>query len=204
MSVRALERVSMVSAFVLLVSCGEGMSVKGAVAARSGVPELPDSVLAVDMTTPDRAIKSHWRINDLDLDQWTTPDSTLPIVRTLNSNVEKWKSARLKVLSGLALVSAKRDHVPETYSREILEVKQETESRAVVLARVKNITPIPPGAELTDFDKKRRRDGEVYRYIFEREGDGWKLVQIQSKDYKGDWDNQFDDRPYVPSLPSPY
>ena len=68
--------------------------------------------------------------------------------------------------------------VTETFSRDILEVKVESDSRAVVVAVLKNTTPIPQGAEVTKFDEERRRDGERYKYVLFKDQSGWRVAEI--------------------------
>lgn len=86
-------------------------------------------------------------------------------------------------------------------SREILEVKQETETRAVVLVRIRNVAPVPENAVWTDYDRQARRDGDLYRYILERASNGWRVSQIKAKrSYDDTWSDQY--RPERVSVPT--
>lgn len=76
-------------------------------------------------------------------------------------------------------------------SRDIAEVKVESETRAVVLAKIKPATPIPVGAVLTAEQSKRREEGARYKYVLEKVGVEWKVAQIYQF-----WD--FGDDPWKP------
>ncbi|MEO6248545.1 MAG: IMS domain-containing protein [Sphingomicrobium sp.] len=92
-------------------------------------------------------------------------------------------------------------------SLEIKEVKEETPTRAIVIANIRNITAIPDGATVDDFDKKRRADGEDFKYELTKEKSEWRISQVYSFDdiEKHDWEVKYkdDDGPYVPSIALP-
>jgi hypothetical protein len=158
---------------------------------------LPDSAVRVDLSTPDRALRTYWRLRDLS-------DTLKPPIDSSNASMRGWlrvEGGLRQVFGGVALRQIDNAaKIKERFSREIVEAKQETDSRAVVVARVRNVTPLPEGATLTDSEAEARREGEVFRYIFEREGQEWKLVQIQRNYATGgaeDWYNIFSEEPIV-------
>ncbi len=69
-----------------------------------------------------------------------------------------------------------------TTERDIQEVKIETETRAIVFAKMKNNTPPPEGSIPTEHDKKWRAEGERYKYLIEKTQDGWKISQVYKFD----------------------
>ena len=93
----------------------------------------------------------------------------------------------------------------DSYSREITEVKTESETRALVFAKYKNISQIPKGSVPTERDEKIRSEGYQLKYVLEKEVDGWKISKIYQESYLSKlmdkeltWDEKF-----IP-LSSPY
>jgi hypothetical protein len=116
-----------------------------------------------------------------------------------------WRRTWRALFTGEAL-AAETDTAsrPQTFAREVVNVDMESPTRAVVLARIRNTTPIPPGATPTESDVKRRRDGEVVRYILEKDTTGWRIAQAQQRYIEGgEWSNRWDTTPTVPSYSSP-
>jgi hypothetical protein len=180
---------------LVLAGCDRGGAEGSSAGADSAAPKgraagavaPPDSVFARDISTPDRALRTYWRIKGI-LDTLGVPmDSNAVPARTWT----RADSTLATLYGGAALRAHQRDRTPgqrQRYAREILDVRQETESRATVTARVRNVTPIPPAATAGEYEMEKRTNGEVYRYIFERDAEGWKLVQVQTQqmDYMGD------------------
>lgn len=77
--------------------------------------------------------------------------------------------------------------IPDMYSRDIDEVKTESETRALVFATIRNATPVPPGAEADEFDKNWRAAGFKYKYLVEKSSGAWKISQV----YKYDEANKY-------------
>ncbi|HVH12605.1 MAG TPA: hypothetical protein VM759_06125 [Longimicrobium sp.] len=168
-------------------------------------PSLPDSLFAVDLSTPEQALRSYWHLKAM-TDTISAPaDTTAVRFRT-------WRradSVLARVYGGDALAEYRRAHQPvqrQQYDRQILQVEPQTETRATVLARIRNVTPVPPGAQQDVYTARRRAEGDVYRYVFERDSAGWKLMQVLAKSYPGDmtWHPYFqsEDRT-VPTLTYP-
>ncbi|MDN3224172.1 hypothetical protein [Pseudomonas nunensis] len=126
----------------------------------------------INTQSPDQALKTWWRYldarasanfsrcqfyikqhaNDFDVSTVSTGD----VEEALKSRVQ-----------GCAIT---------VYSREITEVKQETETRAI--ASVKIINSTPSSASHTVEDEKRRSKGEQYKYLIEKSSSGWKVSQV--------------------------
>ena len=66
----------------------------------------------------------------------------------------------------------------ESFIRDIVDVKIESESRAVIIANIKNSTPIPPGAELSKYQEQSRNEGDKYKYVLEKSQPGWQIAEI--------------------------
>lgn len=172
----------------------------GAAAARN--TPLPDSAFALDLSTPDRALRTYWHIRSM-------ADTIGQPVDTAAVRFQNWQradSVLARIYGGDALAEYRRTHqapVRQRYAREILAVEPESDTRATVLARIRNVTPVPPAAPAPDaFTARRRAEGDVYRYVFERDFAGWKLVQVLTKSYPGDmtWQPYF--RPEDVTVPT--
>lgn len=125
----------------------------------------------LDLSSPDKALKSYWATRD-------------EVRRAIDrqSNQETAFGSEIKAL--LLKVGAPEifnfDHkaVHETFSRDIEDVDVQSETRAVVVVRIKNITPIPAGAEVDEYDSKARENGERYRYVLEKTPAGWRVAEM--------------------------
>lgn len=155
---------------------------------------MPD----VDLSTPDRAIKSYWAT--LDAIRMTEHEMGLQVRSHFREAAAPLNSL---FTAEVRRTREGRETAIESFNRDIASVEVETESRAVIVATIRNTTPIPEGAELSRYDEERRRDGERYRYVLEREGDGWLVAEVWAyRDYRKDWDKMIpsDPTPMVPSL----
>ncbi len=148
-----------------LAACGQKVAVA------PGSP--PVATVKVDQATPDKALKSYWAVRDsirensrqlnkARLQEFQAGEKQLSEVVT-GDLVEDWKSKMGET---------------ETYIRDIIDVKVESDSRAAIIATIKNSTPIPAGAEISKYAEEGRRDGERYRYILEKDQTGWKVAEI--------------------------
>lgn len=153
----------------------------------------------VDMSTPDKAIKSYWSVRD------AVRKSQDDIFRR---SIESYRNASAQfedVLTGeLAKAWSTKPSSFETFERDILDVKIETESRAIVTAVIRNTSPIPAGADVSRFVEQRRLAGERYRYVLEKTGSAWKVSEIWFWDeyVKRDWSKKYprDGKPLVSFL----
>ncbi|MBH3409857.1 hypothetical protein [Pseudomonas putida] len=149
----------------------------------------------VNTTSPDQALKTWWRYLDT--------KSAISLARCeayARDHADDFNVA--KVAMGeieQSLNSRKSICARSIYEREILEVKQETGTRAVALVKITNATP--SSASRTLEDEKRRNRGERFKYLIENTGEGWKVSQVYQYDdtsrYTGgsDWPKQY--TPYI-------
>lgn len=143
------------------------------VAEKIEATEPSEPLPAIDISSPDKALKSYWAVIDwkrrLDAENyamWRDSDR----VRSTNDALAK-----------VAVSAFAKKHTPgqvETFEREIVEAKVETDTRAIIKTLIKNSTPIPPGAEVTPYAKRQRAQGDQYRYVLERDADGWKIAEV--------------------------
>lgn len=154
----------------------------------AGSPEAAGShtlsavaAMPIDVSTPDRALKSYWQAKDarrkVEFD-WIA--SQIPELQKLYGKIGFDAS---KLMTGDVLSSHQERYKPgrdqfAEYSREIVDIKLDTESRATAVVKVRNSTRIPEGIVFSDSDKKRREEGDRLKYILEKESDGWKVAQV--------------------------
>jgi hypothetical protein len=154
--------------------------------------------VTLDLATPDKALKSYWAVRD---------SVRAKQVELFAQSKEDFQSAEAQmsaVADGALAKSFSFDTIPiETFSRDLIDVKIESESRAVIVVVIKNSTPIPAGAEMSKFAEEFRRDGERYRYILEMSKAGWRVSEIWewSTYPSNEWKKirPGDSKPYVPT-----
>lgn len=129
-----------------------------------------------DASTPDRALKSYWSLLD-----WINANNHA--VRKINRQSKDYKesAAALKQLA-VPRIAGENEESYEAplyvYSREIVTANVETESRAVVMATIKNVTPLAAGVQLDPKDQERREKGTPYKYVLEKDNTGWKVAEV--------------------------
>lgn len=136
-----------------------------------------------DGSTPDRAIKSYWAIKDWEqkaIKTWLAMDDP--------TTVAVWEQRAL-VLTDKLLRSKQegraRYAVIQIYEREIQEVKVESDSRAVVVATVRNTTPLPADLRLSASDEQERTGGSRVKYVLEKGNKGWQVAELWTPEYSG-------------------
>ena len=165
-----MKKISAISVLVLAVSGCDQISGKVAEQLQKSNLELEFSR---DLSSPDNALKSWWRFLD------ATEKKTF-------ENCERYfsyQSARENYYSKFTagdVLSIKVNQLNEcklnTYSRSIQEVMQETETRAIALATIKNTTP--SSLTPTEDEKIDREKGSTYRYLIEKDKGEWKISQV--------------------------
>jgi hypothetical protein len=141
-------------------------------------PPSPDKKIAsakvtLDLATPDKALKSYWAVRD------SVRAKHNELYVQLKEGYESADAQISAVADGALAKSFAFDAAPiETFSRDLIDVKVESESRAVIVVVMKNSTPIPTGAEISKYDEKLRQDGERWRYILEKSQAGWRVAEI--------------------------
>ncbi len=179
-------------ALPLIVACDKAREV-------NSPPKAKPAMVQTDVSTPDKAIKSYWAVRD------SVRVGHEEVFRRSIGAYSDAESQMSSVTDGvLSKAFASNPPTSQTFGRDILDLKVESESRAIVIAVIKNTSPVPPGAELSKFDEERRRDGERYRYVLEKSGSNWRVSEIwEWETYpRPDWKKRLpgDGKPWVPSL----
>lgn len=155
--------------------------------------------VTLDLATPDRALKSYWAVRD------SVRAKQLELLAQSKEGFQSAAAQMSAVADGALAKTFSINITPvETFSRDLIDVKVESESRAVIVVVIKNTTHIPAGAEISKFDEELRRDGERYRYILEKNQSDWRVSEIWewSTYPSAEWKKMLpgDGKPRVPSL----
>lgn len=191
---------------VCLMACSEksnqGDAVGGVTSATSS-----DKGVIVETASPDQAVKSWWRyLHALDSDA----------ISSCKRGQTDASAARLKDLEQiagnqvLAAYSERAVCVRDSFERTIDEVRTESETRALVFASIKNVTPVPAGAEPDEYALKSREEGEKFKYLVEKLSGAWKISQVYKHNEsarllkKEVWEKVYEpSKPYFPSYVPP-
>jgi len=185
------------AAVLALAACSGGPGAENSRAAETADAQPP----RLDLSTPDRAVRSYWALTD----------SAARAERLDTTSAEyrrraPWRNAWAAILTGEAgeVEAARQREAPETFAREIVAVQTESPTRAVVLVRIRNTSPIPPGVTPTEREAASRRDGNPARYVLERDSAGWRISQAQYQYAEGGMVYpRWDPTPLVPTFGLP-
>ena len=57
---------------------------------------------------------------------------------------------------------------------------QESPRRAVIVANIRNVTPVPRGAKPSAALVRQRKKGEDFKYVLALDGTQWKVLEVWS------------------------
>jgi hypothetical protein len=164
-------------AALALAACDRGPD-KAAVSSTTAAPaDIPAP--EIDVSSPDRALKSYWAVKD---------HLRTVMHRDDKKDHDRWLDRRAVLGRVTTATFKKAEEQPsrdgaDTFQRDVIEVKVESDTRAVILTNIRNTTPIPPGAEASRSQLQERETGNRYRYVMDKDKDGWKVAEIW------DWDD---------------
>lgn len=188
-------------ALVCVSGCGQAKSSTKADGAISDpltafkAAETALNSIQIDNSTPDRAIKSLWsRLEARRKVACLAGKIGLEAPGTIEGRVANAFRSQLpdeKLFVGEALAYFKSyakelyncDQIAHSFDYTINDVKTETDSRAVIAFTVRNILPIPEGAEIpADYQREAREKGIQYRFVFTKVENTWLLEQAYEND----------------------
>ncbi|MDR0274126.1 MAG: hypothetical protein LBI48_02060 [Burkholderiaceae bacterium] len=180
--------IALVAAF--LAGCGQSTSSAPSSASTVTQPTPPAKV-QIDLSTPDKALKSYWAVKD------SVRAVSVELISKFDSDMKPYRK-QVNAVTSEAITNSffVVDNVFETFSRDIIKVDVESESRAVIFVVIRNTTAIPTGVKPSDDEEKRRRDGERYKYVVERDKTDWKVSEIW------EWSKYFPENDWKKTLPS--
>lgn len=155
-----------------LAACDKVSSVLGT----SSQPQAPAPTVSYDFeintTSPDQALKTWWRYLDT--------KEAMEYARCQSfaqKDAEGFDISSVSTGSVEQLVnSTKMICWRSLYEREILEVKQETDTRAIAFVKVTNA--IPTTVSPTPEEERARKVGERFKYLIEKTPGGWRVSQV--------------------------
>lgn len=127
-----------------------------------------------NLNSPDNAVKSWWALNDA-------------VQQFVNEGCKRndWRNeaivlARLSISAGgtKEFFQAPDDCILDTFDRKIERASVETDTRAVVMANIKNNTKLPEGVSLANSSKEDVEKGISYKYVLARESDKWYVDEV--------------------------
>ncbi|MFD2641867.1 hypothetical protein [Pseudomonas japonica] len=144
--------------------------------------------MEVNKKSPDMAVKSWWRLKDAGAAMFVEACK----------NYVSMQGPYLDKLSELSTPDIYSDpscsETADAFDRQITKVDVQSDTRAVVMAQIRNTTPPEAGAELTGDDRKRKEAGEAFQYVLERSDSkaDWKISEVSTRSsWAGDWDRIF-------------
>ncbi|WP_128422745.1 hypothetical protein [Delftia tsuruhatensis] len=164
---------------IFLVACDSGEQKNKIVADVGSLNPSTSDVMArpkISKESPDSALKSYWAVKD-----WikrVEDDQFKKVIK--NKELLATHEAFSSVVS--PEIAYRNIYPIDEFNRDIIEAKMETETRASIRAIIKNSTPVPEGAEVTDYDRKRRDAGDEFKYIMEKTNSGWIVSEIWAFD----------------------
>jgi hypothetical protein len=148
----------------------------------AGCVAMPVRAQAVDLGTPEAAVRSYWRMQDA-LDSVAASIVTGPAERDPFAAIRRDYE---QTLGGRAAEVLAAPFIRQTYAREVEAVDMAGPSRAFVSTVIHNTTPLPQGTHLTHEQEELRTEGQQFRYILELDGGRWRITQIQQWSDLGD------------------
>lgn len=145
--------------------------------------------VAVDVSTPDKALRSYWNLRDAQNSNWLTFAND-PYVKKLRSEMY---GPYGEVVSPLIAKQKSNEWKADkdTFAREIIKIVFESESKAVITTEIRNNTPIAEMAYLSISDLAQRNNGDAYQYVLEKYGENWKISEVRMRSRYSDrerWD----------------
>jgi hypothetical protein len=174
-------------------------------AAAPTVDPLPE----IETESPDSVVRSYWALKD-----WGQRNTSSQLRIDIGEEGRKYIELRQALGGGEFLerekqdwdqlrTAFKNDLVTIKYQRDILHVKTESETRAIVVTKIKNVTPIPDGVSLASYERERREYGRDVRYVVEKIKGQWRLTQAWYRDSAETEDNKEWQRTWTVKQKSP-
>lgn len=179
-----------VISLVLVAGCSPKLSTQSSqVSSEKSHQIQATSLPEVDLRSPDTVVKSWWALTEWMRDHEASIWSKDAITSSFKDYLHKmdslgtgdFKSYTQKGISDIESLG-KQNGIKRIHKFDILEVKNESETRAMVIAKVRNITPIPSGMKLDKGEQEDRDYGRDLKFIVEKTPEGWRLSQGWERD----------------------
>ena len=182
-----MTRTLLIALLVAVGACSQQTpesSIAPATSAQPAEAVKPEPLPEVDAQSPDSLVKSYWA-----LQEWMARNKGLLGVQLkMSDDFRELLKMQIALSTGERRAKLEEEYAqldkvftddstpPAVIQRDIIEVKSESETRAVVIAKLKNITPLPPEIDLSIWREDRDYGLDV-KYVVEKTPDGWRLTQ---------------------------
>lgn len=137
----------------------------------------PQLQLAAD--TPEAAVKSWWQVRDAH-DRYTATacKEMAELYRPFSAAEDSLSTAPLQTRQ-----NGDQKCSVETYERSVVNVDAQSDTRAFVVAQIRNTTPSTPGFPVDNDERDRKERGVRMQYLLERadKTQGWKIAQVYGR-----------------------
>ena len=167
---RSIHIFALTAACALLAACPSPQE-KDAAPAAAKVPTPP----VADLSSPESAVKSYWRMLD-----WLRLRQRIEDIRDeATERRVRTGDVMSSVAKGDALASFEKALRNDLrLERTIVSVQAESDKRAVVVARIHSLSTDATAFTPTPIELFEVAPGGEFRYLLERESDGWKIVEV--------------------------
>lgn len=153
----------------------------GAIAAAGAcAAQTPAAPPAADLASPEAALRSYWALLD-----WR--DAAQRARAGLDATEMTYQRRMIEVTTGRTrkfhetVQAAVQEHRQTRLERKIVKAAQESPERAVITAKIRNVTPIPAGVKPpSPTAAQMRKKGEDYRYVLVLEDGQWRVLEVWS------------------------
>lgn len=132
--------------------------------------------LKVAASTPDAAVKSWWQVRDEEARY------AVAVCQETAELYQPFRSTRDSLSTGAlqATLAANDRCDAETYEREIVNVDVQSDTRALVVAHIRNAKPPTPGYVMNIDERDKKERGVRMQYLLERADNTqtWKVAQV--------------------------
>lgn len=159
-----------------------GLSLAAILPASAQTLAAPPAV-KIDTSTPENALKSYWAVMD-----WREQISANWANAYLQSKEHELESTQRKQVMGARRLSyesqADRTRPTITYVRTVQNVRMDGDNKAVIIANVKNTTPLVTTLDMKKLSRYQqtlvefKARGDVFHYELEKQADGWRITEI--------------------------
>jgi hypothetical protein len=163
----------------LVVLTRHGVVLLAAMAAAAGAAAQSSSPPAADLASPEAALRSYWRLLDWREQALRERGPVDPTEAAYQRQMMEITAGRTRQFyqSVQSVVEARRRTKLE---RKIVSNTQESPQRAVIVANIRNVTPVPRGAKPSPALVRQRKKGEDFKYVLALDATQWKVLEVWS------------------------
>jgi hypothetical protein len=145
----------------------------------AGSPAAQPPPPAADLASPEAALRSYWGLLDWREQALRERGPVDPTEAAYHRQMMEITAGRTRQFyqSVQSLIQARRRTRLE---RRIISHMQESPQRAVIVANIRNVTPVPKGAKPSAALVRQRKKGEDFRYVLALDATQWKVLEVWS------------------------